>query len=453
MKIPIPLLAFAAALCAYAQAPDVSNLTADRFKADLLIVVAHPDDETIAGSYLARAIFDEHKRVAVVFATRGNTGGNEVGPQQAASLGAIREIEGRRALGYFGVTNVWFLGAPDTAVQDVLQSLEAWDHGRTLGELVRIVRLTRPAVIATWLPDYVAGENHGDHQAAGVLATEAFDLAGDPTQYAEQVTPARYAKGILNRTEGLQPWQAQKIYYFSDTAHTDFLKGKGPTYSAADVSPSKKVTYARLAAEEAAFHLTQSDSGYAAAVALQKNDVAHTYLQQPNEFLFGKAYVPGDTIADIFTGVQTDGIPYHRPPGFHAHEVTEAAIELGGPWHFYRQFWSAHGLDQLAGSVPPEVLAGVSTRVFLPILIHNPTHEALGGKLSIDVPSGWSLQAHQGQDFQVAPGETWSGSVTAIAPASVNDEWHSIRISAQADDRSLGLVTVRTQVAQYSLPQ
>jgi hypothetical protein len=41
--------------------------------------------------------------------------------------------------------------------------------------------------VLTWLPAYTAGENHGDHQAVGVLATEAFDIAGDPTQLAEQV--------------------------------------------------------------------------------------------------------------------------------------------------------------------------------------------------------------------------------------------------------------------------
>jgi hypothetical protein len=28
----------------------------------------------------------------------------------------------------------------------------------------------------------VVGENHDDHQGSGVLATEAFDMAGDPTK-------------------------------------------------------------------------------------------------------------------------------------------------------------------------------------------------------------------------------------------------------------------------------
>jgi len=452
MTIRTIFLIFFAAWSAFAQS-EPSPLTADRFKADLLLVVAHPDDETAAGSYLARAIFDQHKRVAVVFGTRGNSGGNEVGPQQAASLAAIREIEGRRALAYFGVTNVWFLQGPDTPGQDVLRSLETWDHGRSLGELVRIVRLTRPSVMATWLPDYVAGENHGDHQAAGVLATEAFDIAGDPTQYPEQITPPRNAKGISNLTEGLQPWQPQKLYYFSDASHTDFLKDQGPAYAATEVSPSKNVNYARLAAESGAFHLTQSDSGYAAAVALEKNQVEHTYFQQPDEFIFGKAYVPGNATSDIFAGVQKEPLPYHAPPGFHPPVSNEIAIELGGPWHFYTLFWRAHALDRLAGLLPPEVLAGISTRVFLPILIDNPTGEPLIGKLSVELPDGWAIEPPQSLDFHVAPGETWSGSVTVIAPSQVNSRWESIRISGKAGERAVGTVVVRAQVASSSLPQ
>ncbi|MGB6111608.1 MAG: hypothetical protein WBG35_10835, partial [Acidobacteriaceae bacterium] len=37
-----------------------------RFKADILVVVAHPDDEIMVAAYLAREIYDQHKRVAVV---------------------------------------------------------------------------------------------------------------------------------------------------------------------------------------------------------------------------------------------------------------------------------------------------------------------------------------------------------------------------------------------------
>src|SRR2546430_17703707 len=82
-----------------APAPD------ERYKADILLIVAHPDDETAVSGYLTKAIFDEHRRVAVIFGTRGDGGGNTMGNAQAAALGAEREIEARRALAYFGVMN------------------------------------------------------------------------------------------------------------------------------------------------------------------------------------------------------------------------------------------------------------------------------------------------------------------------------------------------------------
>jgi LmbE family N-acetylglucosaminyl deacetylase len=437
----------------WAEPPDTFRPD-DRFKADLLVVVAHPDDESEIGSYLARLIFDQHKRVAVVFGTRGNGGGNAIGQEQAASLGAIREIEGRRALAYFGVMNVWFLDGPDTPGQDVLRSLETWDHGRALGRLVRIVRLTRPSIIATWLPNYVAGENHGDHQAAGVIATEAFDIAGDPTQYPEQVTPPREAKNIANLTEGLHPWQAQKLYYFSDAdlTHTEFMKGQGPQYSAADISPSKKVSYARLAVEECAFHLTQSDSGYAAKVALEKNQVEKTYMQEPARFIFGKAHVPSSTEGDLWEGVSEKKLPFAPLPGFHARPTQGVTFTLGGPWHYYQQFWQAHGIEHLARLVPPEIMAGVRTRVTLPVLLRNPGTQAIDGEVRVQVPSGWELLSGAGS-FHAGAGETVAKEIIVTAPDALSGAWRDIKITASASGQSIGNVAVRTQVVQWSLPQ
>ena len=85
----------------------------ERFKADILLVVAHPDDEGMVTAYLARAL-DENKRVAVLYCTRGNHGGDLVGSATAAALGDEREMEARAALRTLGIANVWFIGAPDT---------------------------------------------------------------------------------------------------------------------------------------------------------------------------------------------------------------------------------------------------------------------------------------------------------------------------------------------------
>src|SRR5437764_12066826 len=99
MRISLHLSIVICCLSALLFAQDRSNPKPDeRFKTDLLVVVAHPDDETEIAAYMARAIFDEGKRVAVDFGTRGNEGGNAEGQEHAAALGTIREIEARRTL-------------------------------------------------------------------------------------------------------------------------------------------------------------------------------------------------------------------------------------------------------------------------------------------------------------------------------------------------------------------
>src|SRR3954466_3731498 len=122
-----------------------------RYKVDILEVVGHPDDDIEVAAYVAKLIEQQHKRVAVVYATRGNSGGNAAGPEQASALADIREMEARHSLASYGITNAWFLHGSDSPGGDVLHSLEVWGHGQALEEVVRLVRITRPEVIFTWM--------------------------------------------------------------------------------------------------------------------------------------------------------------------------------------------------------------------------------------------------------------------------------------------------------------
>src|SRR2546430_10889617 len=156
-----------------------------RFKADILVIAPHPDDESTIAGYLAKAVLDEHRRVAVVLTTRGDAGQNLVGYEQARSLAEIREIETRQALASIGITNVFFLRAPDTFgqdVSDVLRSLETSNHGSSLGDAVRFIRLTRPEVVVTMLPATGVGGNHEDHPASAGGWTAGVDFGGGATR-------------------------------------------------------------------------------------------------------------------------------------------------------------------------------------------------------------------------------------------------------------------------------
>ena len=437
-------------LCTPADDPSHVPPPDDRYKADILLVIAHPDDETAVTGYLARAIFDEHKRVAVIYGTRGNGGGNAVGIEQAASLAAVREIEGRRALASFGISNVWFLNGPDTPGQDVLRSLETWNHGAALDQTVRLIRLTRPEVILTWLPAYSAGENHGDHQAAGVIATEAFGLAGDLTVFPEQVTAPRNRDSISNLTEGLHAWQPQKLYYFTDATHTEFLKGKGPTYATTDQSTSKGLPYYKLVAQQMSFHLTQSDTGQFASNALKKGDL--NAFKEPVRFVFGKSLVGGSATGDIFSNVKQGPIDFVRDPGYQPHAEQGVTAEFGGPWAFYKRFWAAHGLDGLQNLLAPEVGIGVSSTLSVPVLIHNGTDRTQVASVHVAVPQGWAAVSRD-TIWSIDPHTDVAVEVYVESPAKINGDWQKMEVTVNNESSQPIHLPLRVNLTQSALPQ
>ena len=421
----------------------------ERYKADILLIVAHPDDETMITGYLARAIYDQHKRVAVIYGTRGDGGGNTVGEEQAASLGAVREIEARRACASMGVLNVWFLNGPDTPGQDVLRSLETWHHGAALEQMVRLVRLTRPEVIRTWLPVYVVGENHGDHQAAGVIATEAFDLAADPTAFAEQIAPPRNRLNISNLTEGLRTWQPKKLYYFSDASHTEFMDGKGPQYATTDLSPSRNLPYFRLSADEWRYHLTQGEVSQVAAKAIDTGDFKE--FQQPERLIFGKSLVKSSATDDLFAGVTADAAVFAPVRGYRSGERAGIAVELGGPWAFYREFWRAHNVEQLADLLAPEASAQAGNALIVPLIIRNDTGEAKEIKLSAVLPAGWTERARFNL-FAIPAHESYTLQV-AVVPSGQAKQWQEVLWKVEAKDAQPATLKLRVFTAGNGLPQ
>src|SRR5579863_5801035 len=399
------------------QAPKAILQADERYKVDILLVVAHPDDEGAATPYLARAI-DEGKRVAVVYGTRGSSGANEAGAEQATALGEIREIEARRANAVLGIDKVWFLGGKDTASQDVLQSLANWDHGVTLENLVRIVRLTRPEVILTFLPGTFIGEDHGDHQAAGVLATEAFDLAGDPTVFPEQVAaPVQRLEPYL---ENLRPWQTKKIYYFPDADREDIFQSKGPTYSVKDISKSTKQPYWRAALDSFRRHETQAKSFIDSLAKMddaQLEKMATTgFWSNGISFVLGKSLVGGSVTGGIFEGITPGAIPFSRPTIAPAAAQPDVSAELAGPWKFYQQFRRAHGLTQLPHPEPPEIALQAGTELLLPIWLRNETTEQKEFTLSASLPAGWTLQGNPTK-FIVGAKQTGAVRVEINLPA------------------------------------
>lgn len=438
----------------------------DRYKADLLLIVAHPDDDVVIAGYLARIALDDHKRIAVVYCTNGDGGGNAVGNEAGASLGQMREIEARQALASLGIHNVWFLPGHDTPGQNVLRSLDSWNHGRALDDVVRLMRITRPDVILTWLPDPVVGENHDDHQASSVLAVEAFDAAGDPTIFPEQVSPPRDRTGMANLTEGLLPWQPKKLYFMSDAfedwgpywhdpeSRSPYRKSivdhTGPSYDTTTVSAARHKSYGEITAEYQAFYLTQEGDLGVKAVQSRK----FTDFEYPARLILGKSLVGGAAEADVFDGVSPDAIAFARVHGYEAAQPSALSFEIGDPWRFYALFWKAHDLDRLAELIPvPEATPDSGGALALDFLACNRTPRAVEIRVTPTLPNGWAIQP-QFTDFPVGMGACYPIHTQLSAPPAAQSHWEQLLWTARAAGQDVGTVSVRVFVGKSGgLPQ
>ncbi|HYL64500.1 MAG TPA: PIG-L family deacetylase [Candidatus Methylomirabilis sp.] len=452
------LLCFAAVSSASAQSPVHLPQADERYKVDILLVVAHPDDEGAATPYLARAI-DEGKRVAVAYGTRGSSGENQAGAEQAAALGEIREIEARRALTTLGIDKAWFLGGADTASQDVLQSLANWDHGKTLENLVRVVRLTRPEVILTFLPGTFVGEDHGDHQAAGVVATEAFDLAGDPAAFPEQVAaPLRRLEPYL---ENLRPWQPKKIYYFADADNEDLFRDKGPRYSVTEISKSTKQAYWRAALESFRQHETQAkdfiDSLAKMSDAQIEKMATSGFWSNGIGFVLGRSLVGGSLTSDIFEGVKPGAIPFAKPKIEAEPAHPGLSVALAGPWDFYAEFRRAHGLAHLPHPEPPEIALQAGTDLVISLWVRNDTDATREVSLAVTAPPGWTVQSGAGK-ISVSPYQNGATRIEVALPllpekAPTKPELQEVAVHAESNGQPIGDVKLRVELRKRALPE
>jgi LmbE family N-acetylglucosaminyl deacetylase len=452
------VLLFAPWICS-AQSPQTVRVADERYKADILLVVAHPDDEGAATPYLARAI-DEGKRVAVVYGTRGSSGGNEASSEQAAALGDVREIEARRALATLGITNAWFLGGRDTASQNVLQSLANWGHGAALEQLTRIVRLTRPEVILTFLPGTFIGEDHGDHQAAGVLATEAFDISGDATVFPEQVAgPTKRLEVFL---ENLRPWQVKKIYYFADADNDALFAGLGPEYSVKEISKSAKRPYWRMALESFREHQTQAKS-YIDSIAkmdeaqIEKMATGPDGWGQTQHFVLGRSLVGGGVKGEIFEGIAPQAIAFTRPVDTAAPARPEVSAELAGTWGFYADFRRAHGLTHLPHPEPPEMALQAPGTIVIPLWLRNQTGAVKEITLTAALPAGWTVQSGAG-NYSIPPKQVVAARVEINFPVLAENApqkatLDEVLVRAESGGQSIGTATVRVERRKKALPQ
>jgi N-acetyl-1-D-myo-inositol-2-amino-2-deoxy-alpha-D-glucopyranoside deacetylase len=169
----------------------------------LLLVHAHPDDETINNGVTMAKYAASGAQVTLVTCTRGEEG--EVLVTELANLasdkddklGEHREVELKDAMAQLGINDFRFLGAPnkkwrDSGMMGTTQNDRGdvfWqaDLDEASHELVKIILEIKPQVLITY--DEFGGYGHPDHIKAHRVAMRAAELAAE------------------------QGWQISKIYW------------------------------------------------------------------------------------------------------------------------------------------------------------------------------------------------------------------------------------------------
>lgn len=162
----------------------------------LLMVHAHPDDETTTTGATAALYAAETIDVHLVTCTRGERG-EIVDPEvqcavsaaedRLRALGELRSRELACAVDKLGIKGSRFLGGPgrwwdsgmagQAGVEDP-RSLVAGDFGEQVEALAAAIRDVRPQVLVTY--DSRGGYGHPDHIRAHELSLAAVDRAAEP---------------------------------------------------------------------------------------------------------------------------------------------------------------------------------------------------------------------------------------------------------------------------------
>ncbi|WP_419997588.1 N-acetyl-1-D-myo-inositol-2-amino-2-deoxy-alpha-D-glucopyranoside deacetylase [Streptomyces boninensis] len=176
----------------------------------LLLVHAHPDDESINNGATMAKYAAEGAQVTLVTCTLGEEGEvippdlAHLAPDRDDTLGEHRIGELAAAMRELGVTDHRFLGGAGRYRDSGMMGLDIndrpgsfWstDVDEAAAHLVEVIREVRPQVLVTY--DENGGYGHPDHIQAHRVAMRAAELAGEPA----------YRRDLGD------PWTIGKIYW------------------------------------------------------------------------------------------------------------------------------------------------------------------------------------------------------------------------------------------------
>jgi len=285
---------------------------------------------------------------------------------------------------------------------------------------------------------------------------EAFETAGDPSVFPAQLAQPRKVNETL--LEGLQPWQAQKLYFFADTSDDNLIKGKGPQYPTTAISPSHHLPYWRVSMDVFRFHLTQYRSYIEKLQSLNDEQLEKLAgadqdgWSTPIEVVFGKSLVQGSSTGDVFEGIQPQPLAFDRLPSASPRTHSGLSVEMGGPWNFYEEFFAAHDLTDLPKAPTPEISVAAGTVLQLPVIVRDDTKDPAEVTLAMTLPEGYALK-NPLPHYKLAPGDALPVEIEISTPNKKSDQVGELTCHAEVGGHEFGLVKLRVKLVGGGLPQ
>ncbi|WP_096185581.1 PIG-L deacetylase family protein [Evansella halocellulosilytica] len=160
----------------------------------VLVIVAHPDDETACGGTIAK-LSQGNNQVIQVVATNGDKGTHDVNVKPS-EITNMRKKEMKDAAEVLGINRVIWLGFEDGTLEQNMSSVKE--------KVFKVVRKVKPDIVISFDP-WKRWDPHSDHRTIGFIAVEAAYLADGVWYYPE------------HKMEGLEPHDVSETYLF----HTD----------------------------------------------------------------------------------------------------------------------------------------------------------------------------------------------------------------------------------------
>ena len=205
----------------------------------LLIIAAHPDDEdTALLTLVSRGMGGE---AAYLSLSRGDGGQNLIGDELGIGLGLIRTEELNAARRLDGARQYFSRAYDFGFTRSLDEAFRLWPKEALLEDAVRIIRRFRPQVVVAIFSG-TSRDGHGQHQASGIVAREAFRLAGDPAAFPQLAA------------EGLRPWQPAVLYQttrFMDREKTTLILPTG------GLEPLNGKSFQQIAVASRSLHRSQ----------------------------------------------------------------------------------------------------------------------------------------------------------------------------------------------------